>query len=615
MNNLPTQLAEFFGKLGNMFEAGLPVCRSLRLLEKEAGDGPMRQAIAELIERIENGATVAQAMSQQPALFPPSLVAMVEAGERTGTLDKTVMKIHRGIADGSLPIPTNQLNTQQMQLAEFFGKFGHLLEAGLPVCRLLRTMKQEAGDSPMRAVIAELLERIEGGATVAQAMSQQPALFPSSLVAMVEAGELTGNLEKVAANIQRGIADGSLPVRDAAESASPAATETKPPAEAAQEPIARMVDTLLFDAVKAGASDVHLEFGDPDQVRVRFRVDGVLRDMEPLPGQVRQALANRIKIMSGINVPEKRVPQDGRIQVTVAGRNFDIRVSAAPCAAGESIVLRFLNPAGVPASVEALGLSSDQLGLLRSWYRKPSGLILVTGPVGHGKTTTLYAILQELNQPTAKVMTVEDPVEVEIKGVCQMPVRSSVGLTFPALLRSQLRQDPDVIMVGEIRDVETAQVAIQAVLCGKLVLTALHTPDAASALQRLCDIGLEPFLVSSTVTGIVAQRLVRKICPACREACAAPEWVLETMHAGKDTQYFYGKGCAQCGQTGYRGRLPLYELLPVTDPIRLALARDTGLEPLRRAAAEAGVPSLRDEGLAKAAAGLTTLEEVMRHCG
>jgi type II secretory ATPase GspE/PulE/Tfp pilus assembly ATPase PilB-like protein len=297
------------------------------------------------------------------------------------------------------------------------------------------------------------------------------------------------------------------------------------------------------------------------------------------------------------------------------GRPLDVRVHAAPCAEGESIVLRILDTACIPASLEALELSPAQLGLLRSWCRKPSGLILVTGPTGCGKTTMLYAMLQDLNQPAVKITTVEDPVEVLIKGVCQMQVHPSLGLTFAALLRSQLRQDPDVIMIGEIRDVETALVAVQATLVGKLVLTSLHTMDAPSALQRLCDIGLEPFLVNSAVTGIVAQRLVRRICPDCREACTPPDWVLESLRIRGDAPSFRGKGCEKCGQTGYRGRVPIYELLPVTDPIRLALAREQGLEPIRQAAAEAGVPTLREDGLAKVAAGVTTLEEVMQHCG
>jgi type II secretory ATPase GspE/PulE/Tfp pilus assembly ATPase PilB-like protein len=511
------------------------------------------------------------------------------------------------------------MNNLEKQVADFFGKLGNMFEAGLPVCRSLRTLAEEIGDGPMREVITDLLQRIEKGATVSEALGHYPALFPPSLVAMVEAGEVTGTLEKVVLNIHRGIADGSLTIRDAAESAfqaaGAAAPESGPRTESDEDPAVRLISSLISDAVKARASDVHLEFKIPERVRVRYRIDGVLREVEPLPGKFLSALAARIKIMGAMNASEKRLPQDGRIQVTVAGRTFDIRVSVAPCAEGESIVLRLLDLACVPTSIAALELSPAQLGLLQSWYRKPSGLILVTGPIGSGKTTTLYALLQELNKPTVKVMTVEDPVEVMIKGVCQMPVRPSIGLTFAALLRSQLRQDPDVFMVGEIRDVETAQVAVQAVLCGKLVLTSLHTPDAPSALQRLCDIGLEPFLVSSTVTGIVAQRLVRRICPDCREACTPPDWVRESLRIRGDAPSFRGKGCEKCGQTGYRGRVPIYELLPVTDPIRLALAREQGLEPIRQAAAEAGVPTLREDGLAKVAAGVTTLEEVMRQCG
>ncbi len=383
-------------------------------------------------------------------------------------------------------------------------------------------------------------------------------------------------------------------------------------------PIIRLVNGLLSQAVKDRASDIHIEVFESELV-VRFRVDGMLYDVLSPPKRLHPAITSRIKIMSGLNIAEKRLPQDGRIRLKVAGRDIDIRVSTIPTAFGERIVLRLLDRAQalIDINLDRLGFSGDNLRRLDRLIRQSHGIVLVTGPTGSGKTTTLYACLSRINSPEKNIITIEDPIEYQLRGVGQMQVSPKIDLTFAAGLRSVLRQDPDVIMVGEIRDSETAEIAIQAALTGHLVFSTLHTNDSFGALTRLIDMGIEPFLVSSSVLAVVAQRLVRRVCPDCRERYAPTAAELKSV--GMDLGSFAGriyraaaKGCRQCRNTGYRGRTAIQELMLVDDEVRGLVMQRADAAMLRRACMARGMKLLRHDGADRVLAGETTIEELLR---
>jgi general secretion pathway protein E len=383
-----------------------------------------------------------------------------------------------------------------------------------------------------------------------------------------------------------------------------------------EAPIIRLVNSLLFQAVKDRASDIHIE---PFErvLTVRFRIDGILYDVISPPKRFQPIIVSRVKIMAGLNIAEKRLPQDGRLRTRVAGKNIDVRVSVIPTAFGERVVLRLLDQASTLLGLEDLGLNGRNLALVGRLIRQSHGIILVTGPTGSGKTTTLYAALSTINSTERNIITIEDPIEYQLEGVGQMQVNPKIDLTFANGLRSILRQDPDVIMVGEIRDGETAEIAIQAALTGHLVFSTLHTNDAASAVTRLVEMGTEPFLVSSSVIAVMAQRLVRRVCPACRRSARPTAEVLAELGlapaaASGRTIYASGDGCDACKHTGYRGRTGIHELLVVDDDIRALVMKTSDAAAIRRAAVGAGMPSLRDDGAAKVLAGETTVEEVLR---
>lgn len=397
--------------------------------------------------------------------------------------------------------------------------------------------------------------------------------------------------------------------------------EEEPEAEELVEdaPIVRLVNLIISQAVKERASDIHLEPSEKE-LAVRYRVDGVLRRVMTSPKNTQAAIISRVKIISGMNIAEKRLPQDGRIQLRVEGIPVDIRVSSIPTVHGEKIVMRILFKSGVLTKMERLGFLPETLEKFRSVYRQPHGIILVTGPTGSGKSTTLSAVLNELNSPEVNIMTVEDPVEYQIHGVNQVQVNQKAGLTFAAALRSFLRQDPDIIMVGEIRDNETARIATQAALTGHLVLSTLHTNDAPSSITRLIDMEIEPFLVASTVIGVVAQRLVRGVCDGCKEPYPLEQVntfyrsVRENLpdHPEEQLIFYRGKGCRQCNGTGYTGRLAIHEVLLLDPQLRTLISRDVPAGAIKEEAVKAGMKTLFQDGLLKALQGKTTLEEVVR---
>ncbi len=380
-------------------------------------------------------------------------------------------------------------------------------------------------------------------------------------------------------------------------------------------PIRKLLNMVLLLAIKDQASDIHFEPFE-DEFKIRVKADGVLYEMVPPPRHLANAIVTRIKVMSNLDIAERRLPQDGRIELNVGGNSVDLRVSVLPTLFGESVVMRVLDRTVVQLDLNKIGLDPGTLSRLRTVIRKPNGIVLVTGPTGSGKTTTLYSVLNELNEISTKIITTEDPVEYEIYGLLQIPVNPDIDVTFANVLRAILRHDPDIVLVGEIRDFETAEISVQSALTGHLVFSTLHTNDAPSAITRLRDMGIPPFLITATVEAILAQRLVRKICVECRtEFEPSDELLMELqlpLAQARKYKFYYGRGCQRCNNTGYKGRTGIYELMEINDDIRDLISSDATVDDVRNLARSQGMTSLRESGLKLIFDGITTIDEVVR---
>ncbi len=387
-------------------------------------------------------------------------------------------------------------------------------------------------------------------------------------------------------------------------------------AEASATPIIRFVDLILYQAIQDRASDIHFEPFE-NEFKIRYRVDGALYEMAPPPRHLAPPVISRVKVMASMNIAERRLPQDGRIQKNIAGRNVDLRVSTLPTQFGESVVLRVLDRSTVNLDLEMLGMPKYVYDYIHEVIERPNGIFIVTGPTGSGKTTTLYSCLRKINTLDFKLLTAEEPVEYDLEGIMQVPVNENIGLTFARVLRAFLRQDPDRIMVGETRDLETAQIAIQASLTGHLVFTTLHTNDAPGAITRLIDMGVEPFLISSTLEAVLGQRLLRSICSNCRTSYEPNANTLDQLGLSRrelgEKKFYYGKGCDTCNQTGYKGRKGIYELMRISDPLRELINERPPTVTLKQKAIELGMITLRQDGLRSVFDGDTTVEEVLKY--
>jgi general secretion pathway protein E len=385
---------------------------------------------------------------------------------------------------------------------------------------------------------------------------------------------------------------------------------------ASEAPVIRLVNLIISRAVDTRASDIHIEPFE-HKLEVRYRIDGILREQESPPSRLRSAIISRVKLMAKLNIAETRLPQDGRIKLAIRGKEIDMRISTVPTLYGESVAMRILDRTGVVLDFDTLGFGGDVLRTYLDVLTRSNGILLVTGPTGSGKTTTLYTSLRQLNTGDRKILTVEDPVEYQLDGINQVQVKPSIGLTFANALRSFLRQDPDIIMVGEIRDRETAQIAVQAALTGHIVLSTLHTNNAASTITRLLDMGVEDYLLTSTINGVLAQRLVRVLCPSCREPYPAEKELIEELQVRRlttaDNVTFYRpQGCPQCNGTGYSGRTTILEFLVVSEPIRRIVIRGSDANEIQTAAIEGGMTTMYHDGMHKALQGMTSIEEVVR---
>jgi len=436
---------------------------------------------------------------------------------------------------------------------------------------------------------------------------------PAAIEAAV--GKYYGDAQSSVADIIKELGQDNDIAREAAEAAASGATADLT-SLANETPIIRFVNLVLSQAIQDRASDIHFEPFE-DEFKIRYRVDGALYEMAPPPKHLALPVISRLKVMSGLDISERRLPQDGRISLQIAGRGIDLRVSTLPTQFGESVVLRVLDRAAVNLDIKTLGFPKNVFDYISEAITQPNGIIVVTGPTGSGKTTTLYSCLRTINSIESKLLTIEDPVEYDIEGIMQVAVNEALGMTFGKALRAFLRQDPDIIMLGEMRDLETSQIAIQASLTGHLVLSTLHTNDAPGAVTRLIDMGVEPFLISSTLMAVLAQRLVRTICKKCRTPFEPTESQLSLLnlspHDVGDKVFYYGRGCANCNDTGYRGRRGIFELLVASEPVRLLINDKAPTVVIRQKAVELGMTTLREDGLRGIFDGDTTIEEVVKY--
>ncbi len=505
------------------------------------------------------------------------------------------------------------MNEANKTTALFWRKMGVMIDASLPLMKALATVVKEIPErDPLRNVICGVAAAIESGSTLKEALARYPEAFPPTVLALAEVGEMTGAIEQSMFKIADGYDNGTFSAGEMPGQGT-CAQYAAPAADAAENDDAavKYVKMVIGEAVKSRASDIHFEWVNGN-MRVRRRIDGVLHGMEAPPVPIQASVIRRLKIMGAMNVAERRVPQDGRIQLNVSGADLDCRVSAVPCVTGESISIRILNKQPVLPGLDRAGFSPENLEKIAGWLKQPGGMIVTAGPAGSGKTTLLYTCLKELNSDGVKIVTVEDPVEYVIAGVNQVAVRQELGLTFPGALQGMLRQDPDVFMIGEMRDMDTLSIGVNAALTGRLVLTSLYANEAPAAVMRMIEMGLDPFFVSSALLGVCAQRLVRRICPECREEYKPEPRLVELAKAGPGMKFFRGKGCPACNQTGYLGRIAIHEMLGINDRIRSVLAHDCDLAALRKAARDTGMMTLREDGLAKVKQGITTIDELLR---
>ena len=490
----------------------------------------------------------------------------------------------------------------------FWRTVAEALGSGKTLTEALGEAGLQAAGTELEAIAVRLTERLEAGETLSHALQELPDVFDAPVVSAVSAAEEAGILDVTAMRIAQAIEKGDL------DSLAESATAAE--AEGENEQVSQYVNRLLHEASEARASDIHLEPTE-EGLRVRLRIDGVLRGVDPPPADLMEAVVARIKLMAAMDVAEKRLPQDGRCLIEIEGKRLDLRVNVTPVFFGQRATIRILDREQVKLNLADCGLDGEDLEKVRELCGRPNGVVISNGPSASGKTTLLYSMLMEVDRDSRMVVSVEDPVEFVLPGVSQIQIRPSIGLTFAGALKNVLRQDPDVIMIGELRDLEMMRLACTCAMTGHLVLTTLHADTSVGALRRLLDVGVEPFMVNSTLAGVVSQRLVRALCPKCKER-AEPQLELLPAEAVKQlatikAPEFYGpKGCDHCNGMGYRGRKAIHEILIPDDHLRKALAPPTDINAAREAALDSGMKTLLASGLEKAARGITSIEEVLR---
>ena len=607
MNTSLKEHSAFWQILADKLTAGQPLVRCLKEYLADADASDLTAAVAELVTDICAGATMSSAMARHEAVFTPTVCLMVRAGEAGGVLEIIASRLAQALEDGSFAVPgVDPSETNGM--VRFWRGFGWLISSGVPALAVLRALSGEAASPEIAEAAEKIATAIESGNSLSDSLPSFPELFPKQVVAAVAQAEQQGDLDAAAVRIAEALAKQDLD--------SLGAVTADGSGEIDAEPVVKLVNLVISDATKAKASDIHLE-PEAERLRVRYRIDGVLHEVDAIPKKLQLPVITRLKIISALNIAERRLPQDGRIQLKIGGKPYDLRVSAVPTIHGERITIRILDRDAVALRLDKIGLPESATTMLKELCALPNGLIICSGPTGSGKTTLLYSMLMEVDRDRCSVMSVEDPVEYDLPGVSQIPIRPHIGLTFQAAVRSLLRQDPDVIMIGEIRDLETAQIAVQAAMTGHLVLTTLHAETAPEALVRLLDIGVEPFIIRSTVAGVISQRLVRRLCADCKQESeidfatlqpAAAEYLI----AQGATRCWTPKGCDNCRGTGYRGRTAVHEIIAPNKVVRDALTAPDNAEVIQKIALGAGMTTMLMNGLDLVAAGGTSLDELFR---
>src|ERR1039457_1736906 len=562
------------------------------------------------------GAILSELLRERNLVGPEQFRELQEEHERTGKpLSQVIIDFGLVSEEQLLRAVAEHLNLEYLNLEDIDIDKAVLRIMPGSVARMYSAVPVAiAGNTVTVAVMDPYNPQLVGELSFILGKDVQLAVAPSKQIEstiLKYFGEESESLKDVLEDMESQLASAEV-VETATKTGGTAALEEL----ASQAPIVRFVNLILFQAIQDRASDIHFEPFE-DEFKIRYRVDGALYEMAPPPKHLALPVISRIKVMSNLNIAERRLPQDGRIQLNIGGKQVDLRVSTLPTQYGESVVLRVLDRTVVNLELESLGMPPDIFEQTKEVIKVPNGIFIVTGPTGSGKTTTLYSCLKRINTIDMKLLTSEDPVEYDIEGIMQVPINEAIGLTFARALRAFLRQDPDIIMVGEMRDLETAHISIQASLTGHLVSTTLHTNDASGAVTRMIDMGVEPFLISSTLQGILAQRLVRTSCKKCRIAYEPTEAVLSELALTKeDTQdrpFYYGKGCLECNETGYKGRKGLFELLVMSEPIRELINMRAPAGVLRARALELGMRTLRQDGIRSILDGETTVEEVLKY--
>jgi general secretion pathway protein E len=600
----------FWRTVAKDLSRGKPLLATLGHVKAKLAKTDLARVAEHLIQDISAGSCLSDAMAPHQAAFSRCVCAMVRAAEAGGVLDVIAGRIAEGLQDSSFPLPGDA--AREDDLVRYWRAFGRLLSSGVPILEALGLISTEAAGPKLAEATQAIRQAILNGENMAAAMRELPDAFPDEVSLAISIGEEEGNLDEQALRI----AD-ALEAGDTAALRSGIKSLDELDAEGEKGTVVKCVNLTIIEAIGQRASDIHLDPTEDGRGRIRQRVDGVLHDIEPPPEKLFAKIVSRIKIMACMDIAEKRLPQDGRIKLNIKGKPYDLRVSSVPTVHGERIVMRILDRESVRLDLERIGFPDDELATVRELCHLPNGIIICNGPTGSGKTTLLYSMLHEIDRDKCCVMSVEDPVEYHIEGVAQTQVEAKKGLTFARAVRSFLRQDPDVIMVGEIRDLETAQICVQCALTGHLVLTTLHANTSPGAIKRLLDVGLEPFLVNGSLSAVISQRLVRMLCPECKRETeppphSMPPEAVEFIQKLGEATFYAPKGCDACNGTGHRGRTAIHEILIPGDRVRQVIASSADLASIRNAALAEGMKPMLISGLEKAARGITSIQEICR---
>lgn len=608
MSTREDPLEQFWQDLSSLLEDGTPLVRSLNKVRESIKDEELQNACGNLVSEIMKGSIFSAAMKENPDIFSPGLSAFVNAGEAAGNVDVIIRRILEGMRDGTFFTPGAELSNEKDELRSWL-LFDKLMAAGLPLLQLLQTISEESSFPRRRKAWMKVKDGISKGLPMSQSMTEAEGFFAQEIINTIAEAERNSDLPSGVKKIAEAVKAGSLESLKGAKSAS-----GDNPAEA---PVIKIVSMLINSAIEKHASDIHLEPGE-GTFRARFRIDGVLQEAETFEEQLYTQIVSRIKIMAGLNIAEKRLPQDGVVSLKIGKQAFRLRVSTVNTAFGERVTLSVIYTNYQDNWVlDNLSFSGKDLLEIKKLCNLATGLVICSGPTGSGKTTTLYAMMKHLDSEKLNVIAVEPQVDYFFKGVSQVKILPAIGLTYPKTIRAVLRQHPDALIVNEIRDFESLAACVEAAMTGVLVMSCLHADTAATALGRMLDTGIEPFLLNSSLSGIINQRLVRKLCTKCCKPCELnrdilPEHVLEYAEGLENARYLGPVGCDHCNNTGYKGRFGIYEILIPNSEIHKAVGRKADSHELHKIAVENQMTPLLRDGILKAADGLTSVEEVVR---